>query len=73
MKKLLLIIQLCVFFFREQVKVWWYNPRNGEVTEIGVFPTKGMRKFDPPSGGRGNDWILVLNNAKAYFPPPGQG
>lgn len=55
-----------------RVKAWWYNPRDGEATGIGIFQGKDIRKFSPPTKGRGNDWILVLDNAKIDFPPPGE-
>jgi len=55
-----------------RAKAWWYNPRNGEVTEIGTFQGRDIRTFSPPTKGRGNDWILVLDNAKTNFPPPGR-
>jgi hypothetical protein len=55
----------------ETTKIWWYNPRNGESTFLEETSTKEIRNFTPPSNGRGNDWILVLDNAKMDFPPPG--
>lgn len=55
-----------------RAKAWWYNPRNGEVTEIGTFQGRDIRTFTPPTKGRGNDWVLVLDNAKTNFPPPGR-
>jgi hypothetical protein len=55
-----------------EVKAWWFNPRTGEVSEIGTFPNSGTKEF-VPSGkrGRGNDWVLVLDDATKDFPPPG--
>ena len=32
----------------ENVRAWWYNPRNGEATEIGTFPRDGEKSFLPP-------------------------
>lgn len=56
----------------EQVKAYWYNPRNGSVTPIGVFENRGSREFTCPSlGGLGSDWVLVLDDASRNFPPPG--
>ncbi|WP_054950105.1 apiosidase-like domain-containing protein [Numidum massiliense] len=53
------------------VKTYWYNPREGTSTLIGQFPNSGTRSFTPPSSGRGNDWVLVLDDATKNFPPPG--
>jgi hypothetical protein len=55
----------------ESVTASWYNPRNGQLKFIGTFPGKGKRTFTPPSGGRGNDWILVLDDASENIPSPG--
>ena len=46
----------------DQVRASWYNPRNGETKEIGLFENKSTRTFDPPGeAGNGNDWILILD------------
>jgi hypothetical protein len=45
----------------EQVKAGWYDPRNGEFSDIGVVPNQDVREFDPPGDVQnGNDWVLVL-------------
>jgi len=54
-----------------EVKAWWYDPRHGTAGEIGVFDKKGNREFKPPIHGKGNDWVLVLDDASRNFPPPG--
>ena len=54
------------------VKAWWYNPRNGEASEIGVFENTGIREFDPPGvPSPGNDWILVAEDASKAYSRPG--
>ena len=45
----------------KSVKACWYDPRKGTSRLIGEFPNKGIRRFDPPSSGRGNDWVLTLD------------
>lgn len=41
----------------------WYNPRNGEYSEIGKFNNKDVAEFDPPGEIMdGNDWVLVLES-----------
>lgn len=54
------------------VKVWWYNPRNGEASLIGEYPNTGVRAFTPPDKGEQIDWILVLDDASKGFLPPGK-
>jgi hypothetical protein len=55
-----------------QAKAWWFNPRDGEATLIGTFPTTGEREFVPPNRGEPLDWVLVLDDASRNYPPPGQ-
>lgn len=50
---------------------YWYDPRTGEAKLIGSFPAKGTKEFTPPSNGKGNDWVLVLDDEKKKFPAPG--
>jgi hypothetical protein len=51
-----------------QAKAWWFDPRTGSATAIGVFPTRGSRDSTPPSEG---DWVLVLDDAARQLPAPG--
>ncbi len=46
----------------EKVKASWYNPRNGEFTEIGICENRGLQEFIPPSSGKGEDWVLVMDS-----------
>jgi hypothetical protein len=55
------------------IRAWWYDPRHGTAEEIGRFDRQpGPREFTPPIHGKGNDWVLVLDDAAQDFPPPGQ-
>jgi TolB protein len=56
-----------------KVKAWWFNPRTGQATAIGVFPNRGEREFAPPHKGELLDWVLVLDDAARDYPPPGEG
>jgi len=53
------------------IRAWWYDPRLGTSVQIGEFPKTESRTFTPPSSGRGNDWVLVLDDAARNYPPPG--
>ncbi|MFV0541508.1 MAG: glycoside hydrolase family 140 protein [Aestuariibaculum sp.] len=47
----------------QEVKATWYNPRNGETTEIGTFKNEGIQDFKPLGNTKdGNDWVLVLTS-----------
>jgi len=43
------------------IKASWYNPRNGLMKTDMIVPGKGSGLMAPPSGGKGNDWVLVLD------------
>jgi len=47
---------------------WWFNPRSGEATSAGKFPTSGSKRLTPPSDG---DWVIVLDDAARNLPAPG--
>ncbi len=55
-----------------EVKAWWFNPRDGQATPIGVFSNRGEQAFTPPDAGEMLDWVLVLDDAAKNFAPPGQ-
>jgi len=41
----------------------WYNPKNGETTNIGTFKNENVLDFDPPGEPNdGNDWVLILTS-----------
>lgn len=54
----------------QQLKAYWYNPRNGEAKEIGLFENRGQQKIEAPSSGYGVDWVLVLDDASKNYPSP---
>ena len=56
----------------KSIKAYWYDPRTGASKFIETIAGKGVHKFTPPSGGRGNDWILVLDDAFKKFNMPGE-
>ena len=55
----------------DKITAWWFDPRNGGSELIETFTGTGTRKFTPPSSGRGNDWILVLDDASKGYRAPG--
>ena len=55
-----------------KVRGWWFNPRTGEATSIGLFTNQGEQDFRPPDMGEQLAWVLVLDDASKNYPPPGQ-
>ncbi|MDR1440723.1 MAG: glycoside hydrolase family 140 protein, partial [Clostridiales bacterium] len=54
-------------------KAWWYDPRTGAAQRIGDVDDRRNLEFAPPSGGRGNDWVFVADDASAGYGAPGSG
>jgi hypothetical protein len=45
-----------------QSRAWWFDPRTGQSTLIGIIGTKECGNFSAPSSGMGNDWVLILES-----------
>lgn len=60
-------------FKGKEVDAWWYNPRLNTAIRMNNFTAKGRQSFDPPSDRRrGNDWVLVVDDASMDYPEPGK-
>jgi hypothetical protein len=55
-----------------RIRQTWFDPREGTAKPLHTTDTPGIQTFVPPTSGRGQDWILVLDDATAGFPAPGQ-
>ena len=51
-----------------RAKAWWFNPRDGEASFIGVYDSGRQVLFVAPDQ---NDWVLVVDSARLNLPPPG--
>ena len=51
----------------EYVKGWWFNPRQNSSQLIGETLPKTERTFTPPTEGRNNDWVLILEDSAGEF------
>jgi hypothetical protein len=49
---------------RPRTQVTWYNPRTGKSTDLYTGDSVSFQTFTPPTTGRGNDWILVLQGGR---------
>jgi len=56
----------------KKAMAWWFNPREGTADFIGNIATASIQIFTPPSSGNGNDWLLVIDEAKANYAKPGE-
>ena len=55
--------------FGDQVKAWWYDPRNGNAHFVGEYPNETMMFTSPIAGP---DWVLVLDDQRKNFNEPGK-
>ena len=54
------------------LRAWWFDPRDGSAREFEGFPNDGAEgTFTSPSPGELLDWVLVVDDAAAGYPPPG--
>lgn len=54
----------------KQVRAYWFDPKNGQTKEIGIFENSRVKKFTPPSSGYGHDWVLILDDASQKYSLP---
>jgi hypothetical protein len=53
----------------KRIRAWWFDPRTGIGTLIDTFDGGKQVQFHTPSYGP--DWVLVLDDEAAKYPPPG--
>jgi hypothetical protein len=46
-----------------RIRAAWFDPRTGKTRTAGNFPKQAQHTFEPPSSGRGNDWLLMIDTA----------
>jgi hypothetical protein len=63
-------VDKCVIHAR-RVRAIWYDPRYGSAYPVHTSDNAGFQTYTPPTSGRGNDWILILEDADAGLPLPG--
>jgi len=53
-----------------EARAWWFNPRDGSVTNFATYPTGGNQSFTSPDT---EDWVLILDDSSQSFGVPGAG
>lgn len=61
----------------EKLKVWWYNPQNGETYLQGILENTGEFSFSNwedlmKEGQGGPDWVVVIDDQSVLYKAPGQ-
>lgn len=49
----------------------WYDPRYGTSHLVHTTDTHGFQTYTPPTTGRGQDWVLIIEDAARNWPLPG--
>ncbi|MBD3376811.1 DUF4038 domain-containing protein [candidate division KSB1 bacterium] len=58
------------FIKAKKRKEIWFDPRYGFSDTIHSGDTAGMQTYTPPTMGKGNDWILIIEDADLDLPMP---
>ena len=45
------------------IRAFWFNPRQNAAQLIGTFVRSEQRTYSPPTQGRNNDWVLIIDDA----------
>lgn len=48
-------------FSTPKVRAGWFDPRYGVTHDLHTSDNRGIQTFAPPTSGRGQDWVLVLD------------
>ena len=48
----------------DRLKEAWFDPRYGAEYTIHTSGTKGIQTYTPPTTGRGNDWVLIIEKGE---------
>ncbi|KAA6327681.1 hypothetical protein EZS27_023351 [termite gut metagenome] len=56
----------------KKITAWWFDVRSGASFKIGTFGKTNHQWFYPPAKGKGNDWVLVLDDASKKYGAPGE-
>jgi len=52
------------FIHADRLRESWFDPRYGAEYVIHTSGTKGIQTYTPPTNGRGNDWILIIEKVE---------
>jgi hypothetical protein len=57
-------------FKARRLREFWYDPRYGCACYLHTATNAAFQTYTPPTSGRGNDWVLILEDEQADFPHP---
>lgn len=50
----------------QQIKLKWFNPQNGQITDFKNVKAKGSIKIKPEKREKGDDWVLIMEKIENY-------
>lgn len=53
----------------KRLKEIWFDPRYGVAHLVHRTDNQGFQTYTPPTRGRGQDWVLILEDEAAQLPP----
>lgn len=59
------------FIASKKIKATWFDPQTGKAGKSSTLPNRRQTDFTPPATGKGNDWVLVVDNPQEKFALPG--
>jgi len=65
-------VDLAAFKAPAGLALSWYDPRYGLSYPVMTSNASGINGFVPPTSGRGQDWVLVIDNVDKKYPLPGK-
>ena len=54
-----------------RIAATWYDPRTGNAIPAGEKAVDGIMTFRPPTSGRNEDWVLILDDPSKGYKLPG--
>lgn len=55
----------------KQLMVSWFDPKTGKTVKSEIVSNRKQIDFTSPTTGKGNDWVLVIDNSNENFTVPG--
>jgi hypothetical protein len=51
---------------------WWFDPRTGNAFKGASLNRSNKITIEPPTSGKGHDWVLVVDDPARAFNAPGK-
>jgi len=53
-----------------KLRAWWFDPQTGRISAIGKMNNSKSIQMTAPAQGKGNDWVLVIDDATKKYGQP---